>query len=243
MFLNAIPIYLAFIVGLASYHLARMVIRDRVLVAGAPDQETFVENEIEDNRHLLGYLISGVLMMLSALLTFNLVRPMGWGDHYSLLIDAGILLFVAVGITLSWIDIELKLLPSNLIYWGGGLTLALLVGAAATRNGWELLIPMAVGGLFYLLFYFLIWFWKPGAFGFGDVRLSFFIGATLAFLSPSAAVVGFAAAWILALVGIGIGAAFGTITRKTQIAFGPWMILGALVGAFWGAPIVTLLTI
>ena len=243
MALTALTIFLAFLVGVSSYKIARTVIEGKVLAAEGLSREDFLDDEIEENRHLMGYMLSGLLMVLGSILTFRLVAPIGWTDYYSLLIDAAILVFIAVGITLSWIDLELKILPTRIIAVGGWTTLALLVAAAAVSGNWGLLIPMAVGGLFYLLFYFLIWFWKPGAFGFGDVRLSFFIGATLAFLSPASAVVGFVAAWILALFGIGIGAAFGTITRKTQIAFGPWMILGALVGLFWGAPIVTLLAI
>lgn len=243
MALTALTIFLAFLVGVGSYYIARTIIDSRRLEAGGLSREDFIEDDAEENRHLLNYMISGLAMVISSMLTFNLVRPLGWTDYYSLLIDAAILVFLAVGISLSWIDFELKLLPTKLIYIGGGITLALLIGAAAVSNNWSLLIPLAMGGALYFLFYFLIWFWKPGAFGYGDVRLSFFIGATLAFLSPSAAFVGFAAAWILALVGIGIGATFGMIGKKTQIAFGPWMVLGAVVGLFWGAPIVTMLSI
>ena len=242
MALTALTIFLAFLVGVGSYYIARTAVEGRRLTAGELSREDFLEDDAEENRHLLNYMISGLAMVIGSMLTFSLVRPLGWTDYYSLLIDAAILVFIATGIALSWVDFELKLLPSKMIYTGGGATLALLVAAAAVSGNWVLLLPMAMGGMLYFLFYFLIWFWKPGAFGFGDVRLSFFIGATLAFLSPSSAFVGFAAAWILALVGIGIGAAFGMIGRKTQIAFGPWMVLGAVVGLFWGAPIVNLLT-
>lgn len=230
-------------VGVASYHIARTAVEHRRLASGSLSRDDFLEDESYENYHLLGYLISGLLMVIGATLTFKLITPLGWTDYYSILIDAAILTFISTGIILSWIDISLKLLPSKIIYIGGGATLALLIAATAVSANWSLLIPMAVGGVFFFLFYFLIWFWKPGAFGFGDVRLSFFIGATLAFLSVPSAFVGFSSSWILALVGISVGAIFGTINRKTQIAFGPWMILGAFVGIFWGSPIVTLMAL
>ena len=243
MALTALTIFLAFLVGVGSYYIARTTVEGRRLAAGELSREDFLEDDGEENRHLLNYMISGLFMVIGSMLTFSLVRPLGWTDYYSLLIDAAILVFLSTGIALSWIDFELKLLPTKMIYIGGGATLALLLAAAAVSGNWSLLIPMAVGGVFYFLFYFLIWFLQPGAFGYGDVRLSFFIGATLAFLSPASAIVGFAAAWILALIGIGIGTAFGMIGRKTQIAFGPWMVLGAIVGLFWGAPIVAMLAL
>lgn len=235
---------MAFALGIGAYYLAQRSIElRRVEASGLSALDTSVympENVKEDNRQTINYLISGFLMVLVAFFTLGLVRPMGWFDHYALLLDAGILVFFATGLALTWVDLELKILPSSMIYWGGTVSLALLIGAASTRGvgGWELILPMVIGGVMFFLFYFLIWFWFPTAFGMGDVRLSFFVGAFLSFLSIPAAFAGFAAIWIFALVGILIGAVFGMIAKNSQIPFGPWMILGALFGTFWGEPIV-----
>lgn len=243
MAITALTVFLTFLVGVVSYSIARSTIERYKLADGGLSHEDFLEDTVEENGHLLKSMASGLAMVLFAMLTFNLVSPIGWNDYYSLLIDAAILTFLVTGLILSWIDFELQILPTRIIHTGGIITLALLLAAAVVTAHWSLILPMAVGGAFFFLFYFLIWFLKPGAFGMGDVRLSFYIGATLAFLSPTSAVVGFAAPWILALLGIGIGAAFGMIGRKSHIAFGPWMILGAVVGIFWGAPIVAMLTL
>lgn len=239
--LTSIALILALAVGAGSYHIARLTIESRRLAAGEPRLSELIEDVAEENRHTLGYLISALLMAVGTTLTFQLVTPMGLEDYYALLIDGAILLLLAMGITLSWIDLEIHILPTKIIYFGGIPTLALLLGAAALVNGWTLLAPMILAGIVYFVFYCLIWFWRPGAFGFGDVRLSFFLGSALGFLSPEAAMVGFIAPWILAVIGILIAAPFGNITAKTQIAFGPWMILGAFVGLFWGRPIVDML--
>jgi len=243
--ITPISLLIAFLLGLAVYHAARMVIEQQKVAAGAlPTSGQFVEESAEDeSRHTLGYIVSGLLIVIGVLLTNNLVAPLGIGDIYGLLLNGAVVLFLAVGLMLSWIDAELQKLPSKIIYFGEGAVLAMLVGAAITKGSWELLIPMAFGGVMYFLFYFLIWFLKPSAFGFGDVRLSFFIGATLSFLSPASGFVGFAAAWILALVGIIIGMIFGTVKSDAKIAFGPWMVLGAAVGLFYGGPIVTMMAL
>lgn len=241
MTITAISLFLAFLLGIGCYHIARTEVEARRIAAGGLPRQELFEDVAEDNRHTLGYLISGVAMGLGAVLTFNLVAPMGWTDYYALLLDGGIILFLAMGLTLIWIDAETKILPSKIIYAGGIGTLALFAAAAISRGGWELLIPMAIAGVFYFAFYGVIWFWAPRALGFGDVRLSFFIGAALGFLSIEAAFVGFALPWMLATLAVAIAWPFGTINSKSSIAFGPWMILGAFIALFWGRPIVAMI--
>lgn len=182
-------------------------------------------------------------MAVGTMLTMNLVIPMSATDFYAMFIDAAILLLIAAGIALTWIDLETKILPTRIIYWAGGGALALLVGSVFFNNGWSLLISMAVGGGMYFLFWFLLWYWFPQGFGFGDVRLALVLGAFLGFLSPISAVVGFIAMWVLPLIFIIVGMIFGMIGEKSKIAFGPWMILGAFVGLFWGGPIVMMLNL
>lgn len=246
MALTPIALLLAFVLGIASYHTARIFIEQRRVAAGAlPTMGSeFIEEDTDtENKHTLRYISSGLVMALGMVLTNNLVSPLGWTDLYALLLNGAIMLFLSVILALAWIDGDTQILPSKLIYWGGGASLALLIGAAAVSNNWALLIPMAVGGIMYFAVYFAIWWFAPRAFGFGDVRLSFFIGAFLSFVSPSAGFVGFVAAWLLALVAILIGSVFGMVKGNIKIAFGPWMVLGAFVGLFFGSPIVTMLAL
>lgn len=234
---------IAFLIGLGSYHYAQRVIGRIKLESGDLPKLDLFEDSLEETRHTLGYCISGLLMAIGTMLTMNLVMPMSSTDFYAMFIDAAIIILLAMGITLTWIDLETKILPSKIIYWAGGGALALLIGSVFFNNGWSLLIGMAVGGMMYFLFWFLLWYWFPQGFGFGDVRLSFILGAFLGFLSPISAVVAFVAIWVIPLVFIILGMIFGIIGDKTKIAFGPWMILGAFVGLFWGGPIVMMLNL
>ena len=69
-----------------------------------------------------------------------------------------------------------------------------------------------------------------GVMGGGDVKLAGLVGLVLGWHGWTALVVGAAAAFVL-----GAGYALGLVllrraTRATHIAFGPWMIVGAVLG-------------
>jgi prepilin signal peptidase PulO-like enzyme (type II secretory pathway) len=75
--------------------------------------------------------------------------------------------------------------------------------------------------------------------GFGDVKLALLLGAML----------GFAGSWPLTLAGMFLsfffGAAGGALlmivtgaSRKSQVPFGPYLALGAMVAVVFGEPLV-----
>ena len=69
----------------------------------------------------------------------------------------------------------------------------------------------------------------PAGIGMGDVKLAGPLGAYLGWLGATAFVAGLMAAWLLAAVtGLGLMAA-GRATRKTQLPFGPFLIIGAFL--------------
>ncbi|MDP3004003.1 MAG: hypothetical protein Q8N43_00630, partial [Candidatus Azambacteria bacterium] len=98
---------------------------------------------------------------------------------------------------------------------------------------WGVLLTAAVA----FLFFFAIYFFSGGrAMGLGDAKLAFLIGL---FLSPLLSIAAFTLAFV-------IGAAFGIILiglgkisphyrkwgMKSQIAFGPFLVLGATIAFF-----------
>lgn len=150
----------------------------------------------------------------------------------------GLLWLVASSIALALIDFEHKLLPNAIVYP----TLAVVVvslGMASLLAGEPAQLLRGLAGMVALgLFYGLIWFWKPGAMGFGDVRLSWVLGFVLAWFSWSALLVGAFAAFLLGgLVGVALLLA-GTKGRKAEVPFGPWMVAGAWLAIFAGAPLI-----
>jgi leader peptidase (prepilin peptidase)/N-methyltransferase len=95
-----------------------------------------------------------------------------------------------------------------------------LVGSAL---GW-----LAMGG-----FYFVLWFVYPRGLGYGDVRLAGLLGLALGYIGWSAVLTGMYAGFLLGGVGGGVLALLRVVNRK-RFAFGPFMLLGSLVGLGWG---------
>jgi leader peptidase (prepilin peptidase)/N-methyltransferase len=95
----------------------------------------------------------------------------------------------------------------------------------------------AIGGAILFLFYLVLALVHPAGMGLGDVKLSALLGALLAYISWSALIVGALAGFLLAaLVGIAmIASRRGGL--KTAIPFGPFMIVGTMLGILVGAQI------
>jgi leader peptidase (prepilin peptidase) / N-methyltransferase len=147
------------------------------------------------------------------------------------------LYLAAVGIALAMIDVDVRRLPDPIVlpsYLVGAL---LLVPACVRHSAWgsagRCLAAMAALGAFYLLLALAY----PGGIGLGDVKLAGLLGLYLGWLGWSAVVVGTFAGFVFGgVVGVVLMVA-GRATRKTAIAFGPYMLAGAALAVFASAPI------
>ncbi len=143
---------------------------------------------------------------------------------------------VPVGVALAVVDWRTRLLPTWVIAPSYVIVAVLAMLAAAlghdlpdlVRAGWGWAIA---GGTFLLL-----WLVYPRGMGYGDVRLSGVLGIALGFLGWGELLVGVYAGFLLG----GIGGTLLTVLRivdRKAYPFGPFMLLGALVGVIWGSPI------
>jgi leader peptidase (prepilin peptidase)/N-methyltransferase len=83
-------------------------------------------------------------------------------------------------------------------------------------------------------FYAIVWFVYPAGMGLGDVKLAGVLGLYLAWLGWGELIVGaFGAFAVGAVVSIGI-ISFREGGRKTRIPFGPFMLIGVLIGIYAG---------
>jgi leader peptidase (prepilin peptidase)/N-methyltransferase len=148
--------------------------------------------------------------------------------------------FLWVLVALSLIDLETKLLPNRLVYPSVVVGIVLLAITAALGPGLEAWIrgieALAVGaGAF-----FVIALISPAGMGMGDVKLAGLIGLYLGYLSWGRVLLGFFLAFLIGAVsGIGLMIA-GKAGRKTQVPFGPFMALGAIIAALYGGPLLDL---
>lgn len=136
----------------------------------------------------------------------------------------------AVGCRLVVIDIRTHRLPDRIVLPTLGILVILVAvdAAVAAESGATVraLLGMLILGGFYAVLRVL----SRQGIGGGDVKLAAVIGLTLAWHGWQALAVGAASAFVVgALYAMGL-----MVLRRadgaTRIAFGPWMILGALLG-------------
>jgi leader peptidase (prepilin peptidase)/N-methyltransferase len=154
-----------------------------------------------------------------------------FGPHALL---AAYLYLAAVGVALAMIDFDHHRLPDVLTLPSYAVVGALLGVAAITDGGAWPFERALIGMAALYAFYFVVATIQPRGMGFGDVKLSGVLGLALGYLGWGQLVVGAFAAFVIGgLVGIGL-ILFAGGGRKTKVPFGPFMLLGALVGVFAG---------
>src|SRR5699024_2872321 len=75
---------------------------------------------------------------------------------------------------------------------------------------------------------------SPSGLGMGDVKLAGMIGVVLGWYGWEEVLTGTIAAFVLGGLFAVVLLVSARANRKTQVAFGPWMIAGAVVGLVWG---------
>ena len=138
------------------------------------------------------------------------------------------LVYAWAGVALFWIDADVHRLPHGLTWPLGGAVAALLAVAATLTGQWGALLRAfaCAGGAF--LVYLVLVIVAAGQFGFGDLVLGTITGLLLGYLGwllPLSAIVsGFVIGSLVVIVRL----ALRQITLKTHVAFGPYILLGAL---------------
>ena len=126
-------------------------------------------------------------------------------------------------------DFKWKIVPDKVIY--PAIAIALIYNIFSPDNGglWgALLTAVAAFLFFYLIFYFS----KGKAMGMGDAKLAILIGL---FLSPKMALMAFVLAFVIGAVSGIILMVFDRKTLKSQIALGPFVVIGATIAFFFSS--------
>lgn len=144
---------------------------------------------------------------------------------------------VPVGIVLAVVDWRTRLLPTRVIApTYVGLVAAVLVIAAATQD-WQDLERAGLGWVIAGGLYLVLWVVYPRGMGYGDVRLSGILGIALGQLGWTELVIGIYGGFLLGGVLGGLLSLLARVDRKGY-PFGPFMLLGALVGIVLGQPLI-----
>ncbi len=137
-------------------------------------------------------------------------------------------------VVLAVTDLRSHRLPNRWVLPGYPILGALFALACLAGAPWSSLLRGVAGAAIMFVFY-LVLRAAGGGMGGGDVKLAGVLGLALGWTGWSALAVGAAAGFILGgLYGATLLLA-GRADRRTPVAFGPWMLLGAWAGIVGGA--------
>lgn len=161
---------------------------------------------------------------------------LGWTLGTSAGLAAWLILAV-VGSVLGYIDTRTRYLPSAIIWPSYAIVGLALVAGAAASGEWGSLRRAAIAGVIGFGAFYLLWYVFPRGVGFGDVRLSGLLSIALGWLGWGELILGLYGGFFLgAVIGIVLTAA-KVLKRKQLFPFGPFMLVGALIGVLAGQPL------
>jgi leader peptidase (prepilin peptidase) / N-methyltransferase len=140
-----------------------------------------------------------------------------------------------VGVALAYVDYRTRLLPTRVIAPSYAVVAALALLSGLLSSDTDALVRAAAGWLVAGLAFWLLWRFTPGM-GYGDVRLSGVLGIALGFLGWPELLVGIYSGFLIGTVGW-IPLRLLRITKDRNFPFGPFMLVGAVVGVVWGADV------
>jgi leader peptidase (prepilin peptidase)/N-methyltransferase len=140
----------------------------------------------------------------------------------------------AICVALALIDLDHKRLPNAITLPSYGVGIVLLGGAALAEGDLDPFVRALIGMAALYGIYFLLVLAYPAGMGFGDVKLAGVLGLYLGYLGWPEWFTGWLLGFLLGGV-FGVGAMLlRRATRKTQVPYGPFMIVGALVAVLVG---------
>ncbi|HEV2755402.1 MAG TPA: prepilin peptidase [Actinomycetota bacterium] len=182
-------------------------------------------------RYPLTELATGILFALSA-------AKFGWSVETFVYAA-----FFWALVVLTSIDIDHKLLPNRIVYPSFVLGWIGLAAAALVDDDPGRLVDAAVGAAIFGGLLFLVSFvgeivYKKTAMGLGDVKLAFVLGTFLGYdrlaLVPMAMFMSFLSGAVIGLIVIKVAGG----DRRTEVPFGPFLVLGTVLALFVGEPLV-----
>lgn len=151
----------------------------------------------------------------------------------------GLVPLVPVGVALAVVDARTRLLPRAIVLPATGALLVLAVVGALLVDAREDLLRAVAGLLVARSAYWVLWFLRSAGLGFGDVRLAALVGLALGWLGWSELLVGLYAGFLV----FGVPGALLALLRRdasllrTAYPFGPFLLVGALLGIVLGEPV------
>ena len=149
------------------------------------------------------------------------------------------LLFAAVAVLLTVIDLRHRLLPNRVILPALAAGAVLLTVAAAAGDAWPALLRATLGAAVLFVVFLVLALVSPRSLGMGDVKLAALVGLFLGWIGWGAVVVGGAAGFVVQALLAVVLLASRRIGLRGELPFGPAMLVGAAVAIGWSHLLVT----
>lgn len=177
-------------------------------------------------------IFTGLIFLL---VFYALGAPVVFGVHFLELLFY--LVISSYFIMIFLFDFRWYIIPDGLTFSGIAITILwLFLGTFGMHiyTETDFLMRFIVAFCVFLIF-FALWFFSSGkAMGFGDVKLVILLGLLLGW--PQILPAMFISFSVGALVGI-VAIILKRKKMKSQIPFGPFLVLGSFIGIFWGEQI------
>jgi leader peptidase (prepilin peptidase)/N-methyltransferase len=147
------------------------------------------------------------------------------------------LVFGATTLAVTLTDIDHQLIPNRILFPGLGLAAVLLAVGALIDGSERDLGRAVVAAIAYFAVLLVVGLVARGGFGMGDVKLALLLGLFLGFVGWDALGVGFCLGILLGGVASLALLIFTKRGRRSKFAYGPYMVVGAWIGLFWGPQI------
>jgi leader peptidase (prepilin peptidase)/N-methyltransferase len=144
-----------------------------------------------------------------------------------------------VGVALAVVDWRTRLLPTKVIAPSYAVLAALALLCALADRDRDALVTAALGWLVAGGTFFVLWFVYPRGMGYGDVRLAGLLGIGLGYLGWPELLTGVYAGFLLGGVG-GLLLSLLHLVERKAYPFGPFMLVGAVVGVVTGPNVAAL---
>jgi len=169
------------------------------------------------------------LVIVVALTWASLAFRLGGYAHWSLL--PAYLYLGAVGAALTLIDVDVHRLPDLIVLPSYPIVFVLLLVPTVVTGQWGVFLRAMLAGVLLFVVYLVLALVSPGGggLGFGDVKLAGVLGLSLGWLGWGPVLVSVLAAFVLGGVIALVLLLTRRASRSSHIAFGPSMMLGALV--------------
>ena len=142
------------------------------------------------------------------------------------LLTAAIIYTTVIGLVLAVTDFKTHRLPNAFIWPSYGILAALLVSQGVITQEWSDVVRAALVAAATLAVFFLLH--RYTSLGLGDVKLAGMLAIPLGWSSWTAGYYGPALGFLLGAVA-GIVVLIATKSSKTHLAFGPYLVAGALL--------------